>query len=130
MQQCIFCLIAAAKIPSYKVFEDDNFLAFLDIRPVVKGHSLVIPKKHSEFFYDVPKVGKLFEVVKKVSLASKKALNSAYVQIRTLGLAVPHAHVHVLPMESRNKEHPDWSKPLSFTSQQLSEISSLIRSNL
>ena len=127
---CIFCQIAAGKLPSYKVYEDQNYLAFLDIQPAVKGHALVIPKEHYKFFYDVPNIGKYFEVVKKISLASKKAFNSAYVQTRTLGEAVPHAHVHVLPITQFGNEKLDWSKPLNFSAAELSRIASDIRSAL
>lgn len=127
---CIFCQISVGQLPSYKVYEDDQFLGFLDIKPAVKGHVLVIPKKHCQFFYDVPNIGDYFEVVKKISLAVKKVFNSAYVQIRTLGEAIPHAHVHVLPIAQFGNEKLDWSKPLNFSAAELSRIASDIRSAL
>lgn len=127
---CIFCQIAAGKLPAYKVYEDDQFLAFLDIRPIVKGHILVVPKKHYQFFYDVPNLGNYFNIVKKISLAAKKAFNSAYIQIRTLGEAVPHSHVHVLPIVKLGNERLDWSKPLNLSAAELSQIASALKSAL
>lgn len=125
---CVFCQIVSGQLPAYKIYEDSDFLAFLDIQPVVRGHILVIPKEHHQFFYDVPHAGNYFEVVKKVSLAGKKALNSAYIQTRTLGEAVPHAHVHVLPIVKFGNEKLDWSKHLSFSSIELSQTASAIKS--
>ena len=73
---CIFCKIVSGKIPCYKVYEDENFLAFLDIRPLNLGHTLVIPKKHFRWVWDVPNIGEYFEVVCKIAVAEQKAFDT------------------------------------------------------
>jgi len=97
MQDGVFCKIAEGTVPANKVYEDEDFLAFLDIRPLNPGHSLVIPKKHYQWVFDVEDFGKYFEVVKKVSLATKKVLNAESVSLVVFGHDVPHAHVWVVP---------------------------------
>jgi histidine triad (HIT) family protein len=101
---CIFCKIVKGEIPSEKVYEDDSVLAFLDIGPVNKGHTLVIPKKHYETLLDVPDelLGKVAVAVKKVSSAVKKATNCDGISIgmsnyKAAGQLVFHAHFHVMP---------------------------------
>ena len=71
--KCIFCGIVAGTIPSTKIYEDADFLAFADIHPVGPGHTLIIPKTHYRYVWDVPNIGAYFEVVKKIALAQKKA---------------------------------------------------------
>ncbi|OGM11043.1 hypothetical protein A2Z22_04110 [Candidatus Woesebacteria bacterium RBG_16_34_12] len=97
MKDCIFCKIVSGDISSYKVYEDKDFLSFLDIRPLTKGNCLVIPKKHYSWTYDVPSFGKYFEVAKKVGLAAQKTFKSDWICFLTLGLEVPHAHIRVIP---------------------------------
>ncbi len=75
MQDCIFCKIVNGEIPSNKVYEDEKFLAFLDINPLSPGHTQVIPKEHYRWVWDVPNIGEYFEVVKKIAKAQKKAFN-------------------------------------------------------
>lgn len=95
--ECIFCKIISGEIPSYKVYEDENFFAFLDIRPLNPGHTLVIPKKHYRWVWDVENIGGYFEVVKKIANAIKKVLNTDYVVSLVFGEEVPHAHVWLAP---------------------------------
>lgn len=97
MPDCIFCKIISGSIPSYKIFEDDRFLAFLDIMPVVPGHTLVVPKKHYRWVHDVVEFGAFWEVAQKVAKAQMAALGSPTVIFGTAGFQVPHAHIHVLP---------------------------------
>jgi len=97
MEKCVFCQIVKKEIPCFKVFENEDFLAFLDIKPRNKGHTLVIPKKHFRWVWDVPEIGEYFEVVKKVSLAIKKAMKTDWVVSVILGQEVPHAHVWLVP---------------------------------
>jgi histidine triad (HIT) family protein len=97
MQRTVFMDIVEGKIPSYKVYEDDSFFAFLDIYPRAKGHTLVIPKKPFRFVYDVPEFGKYWEAVYKITAAIQKGLQPTWVNYATFGLEVPHAHVHILP---------------------------------
>lgn len=97
MEDCIFCKIVKGEIPSYKIYEDTSYLAFLDIFPRVKGHALVIPKKHYRWVNDVEDFGNYWEMAKKVSLAIQKSLNARFTSYLTLGEEVPHAHIHILP---------------------------------
>ncbi len=97
MKNCIFCKIVAGRLPCYKVYEDDLFLAFLDIDPRTKGHSLLIPKKHYRWVYDVPEFEKYWEAVLKLTKAMQRAMSPKFVTYVTHGLEVSHAHIHVLP---------------------------------
>jgi histidine triad (HIT) family protein len=97
MKDCIFCKIVKGEIPSYKVYEDDKFFAFLDVRPRTKGHTLVIPKKHYQWVYDVPEFGEYWLTTLKITRAMQKSLNPTFVNYLTYGMEVPHAHIHVLP---------------------------------
>ncbi len=94
---CIFCKIIAGEIPSYKVYEDDNFFAFLDISPLNPGHTLIIPKKHYRWVWDVPNIGEYYQVVGKTAKAIKKAFSTDWVISLVVGEAVPHAHVWLIP---------------------------------
>ena len=94
---CIFCQIIQGKAPAHKIWEDERFLAFLDNRPLTRGNTLVIPKKHCRWVDDVPNFGAYFEVAKRIGLAAKKGLGAQWVSYITLGLGVPHAHIRVVP---------------------------------
>lgn len=94
---CVFCDIVSGKIPCYKVYENDDFLAFLDIRPLNLGHTLVIPKKHYRWVWDVPNIEKYFETVRKVARAIKGVFKIEQVKSIILGEEVPHAHVWLIP---------------------------------
>lgn len=94
---CIFCKIVKGEIPAHKVYEDDNFLAFLDIHPQSPGHTQVITKKHYRWVWDVPNAGEYFEVVKKIALAQQKAFNTDWILSKIIGDEVEHAHIWVFP---------------------------------
>ena len=101
---CIFCKIVKGDLPSYKIYEDDNYLAFLSIAPLNPGHSLIIPKKHYRWVWDVPadrqsspNIGEYYEVVGKIANATKKAFDTKMVASAVVGEEVPHAHVWVVP---------------------------------
>lgn len=94
---CVFCKIVAGEIPSHKVYEDDNFLAFLDIRPLNIGHTLIIPKKHYRWVWDVPNIGEYYKVVGKIANALKKAFETDYVVSLVFGEEVEHAHIWLVP---------------------------------
>jgi len=96
---CIFCKIVAGEIPAYKVYEDEHFLAFLDVNPRAAGHVQVIPKEHHRWVWSVPNIGKYFEVVQKIALAEQKAFNTELIRSQVFGDEVPHAHVWVWPGE-------------------------------
>jgi histidine triad (HIT) family protein len=94
---CVFCKIARGEIPAYKVFENDEFMAFLDINPVNPGHTLVIPKKHYRWVWDIPNIGDSFLFARTVVRALQKAMSTEWVVCDIAGTGVPHAHTHLVP---------------------------------
>lgn len=104
MTDCIFCKIAKNKIPCYKVYEDKEFLAFLDINPRNPGHTLIIPKKHYRWVWDVPNIDSYYKIVGKIANAIKKALKTDFVVSLVIGEEVPHAHVWLVP-RFKNDDH-------------------------
>lgn len=124
MEGCVFCKIAEGKIPAYKVYEDKNFVAFLDIRPLNPAHVQVIPKKHYRWVFDVPNFGEYLEVVKKIGLAAIKELGAFTFSIATLGFDVEHAHVWVVP-RYENDGHGGlirWDNVKDISKEEMSEI--------
>lgn len=100
MDNCIFCKIVKGEIPATKVYEDENFLAFLDIHPRGPGHTQIIPKKHYKWVWDVPNAEEYFEVVKEIALAQKKAFKTDMVRSQIYGEEISHAHIWVWPEAS------------------------------
>lgn len=98
----IFAKIAAGEIPSYKCAANDEFYAFLDINPMVKGHTLVIPRREVDYIFDMDddEVARFQVFAKKVAMAIKAAFPCVKVGEAVLGLEVPHAHIHLVPMQS------------------------------
>ena len=98
----IFSKIAAGEIPSYKCAENDQFYAFLDINPLVKGHTLVIPRREVDYIFDMEddEIAAFQVFAKQVAIAIKKAFPCKKVAEVVLGLEVPHAHIHLIPMQS------------------------------
>ena len=98
----IFSKIAAGEIPSYKCAEDDEFYAFLDINPLVVGHTLVIPRREVDYFFDMDddELARYQKFAKRVAVAVKQAFPCRKVAQVVLGLEVPHAHIHLIPMQS------------------------------
>lgn len=112
----IFSKIIAGEIPCYKVAEDDRFFAFLDINPVNWGHTLVVPKQEIDYIFDIEddQLGAMVVFAKKVAKAIKEAIPCRKVGVTVLGLEVPHAHIHLVPLQQEgdmdfNKkiENPD-----------------------
>ena len=97
MENCIFCKIVKGEIPAHKVYEDEKFLAFLDINPQSPGHVQVIPKEHYRFVWDVPNAGEYFEVAKKIAKAQQKAFGTEAIWSRIMGDEIPHAHIWIFP---------------------------------
>lgn len=97
MNDCIFCKIARKEIPAHIVYEDDAFLAFLDIRPLSPGHALVIPKQHYRWVWDVPQSGAYFDAVARVARAQRQAFGTDMVLSKIVGEEVHHAHIWVYP---------------------------------
>jgi len=98
----IFSKIAAGEIPSYKCAEDAEFYAFLDINPLVKGHTLVIPRREVDYIFDMDEAetARYHVFARKVAIAIKRAFPCLKVGMAVLGLEVPHAHIHLVPMQS------------------------------
>jgi histidine triad (HIT) family protein len=99
MNDCIFCKIIKGEIPSYKIYEDESFVSFLDINPVSKGHALIIPKNHIEWMHEAEDnlIKEIFVLTKKMMLNIKENLQCDYVQVSVVGKDVPHFHVHLIP---------------------------------
>ena len=97
----IFSRIIAGEIPSYKVAENDQFYAFLDINPLVKGHTLVVPKREVDYIFDLEddELAAMHVFAKKIALAIQKAFPCKKVGVAVMGLEVPHAHIHLIPIQ-------------------------------
>jgi len=113
----IFTRIVKGEIPCYKVAEDDQFLAFLDINPLAKGHTLVIPKTETDYIFDLNdgEYSRLFLFARKVAHAVEKVVPCKRIGIAVLGLEVPHAHIHLVPINT--VYDIDFSKPKLALSQ-------------
>ena len=109
----IFSRIIAGEIPCYKVAENDKFFAFLDINPVNWGHTLVVPKKETDYIFDIDDedLAEMMLFSKKVSTAIKKAIPCRKVGVTVLGLEVPHAHIHLVPLQREGDM--DFNKKIS-----------------
>lgn len=100
MENCTFCKIAKKEIPAYIVYEDSDFVAFLDIYPQSPGHVQVIPKNHYRWVWDIPNAGEYFEVVKKVAKAQQKAFDTEWILSKIVGEDVEHAHIWIYPAKA------------------------------
>lgn len=126
----IFSKIAAGEIPSYKCAESEKFYAFLDINPVAKGHTLVIPRREVDYIFDMDddEIAEYQVFAKKVATALKKAFPCRKVAQVVLGLEVPHAHIHLIPMNS--EADVDFRKEkLKMSEEEFKEIAEAIRKN-
>ena len=124
-------MIVAGEIPCYKVAEDERFFAFLDINPLAKGHTLVIPKQEVDYIFDLPDddLGAMQVFAKKVALAIGKAFPCIKVGQAVLGLEVPHAHIHLVPMQSE-KDMLFTNPKLKLSPDEFSQIAAAIREQL
>jgi histidine triad (HIT) family protein len=127
----IFTKIVNGEIPAYKVAEDENYFAFLDIFPVAKGHTLVIPKKEVDYLFDLDdeSYAGLQLFAKKVARGLKKAIPCEKVGVLVLGLEVPHAHIHLVPMQNEG-DLLNFSKKKKFSTEEFEEITKLISENI
>ncbi|MGM9679440.1 MAG: HIT family protein [Bacteroidaceae bacterium] len=127
----IFSRIVAGEIPCYKIAEDEHYLAFLDISPLQKGHTLCIPKREVDYIFDLPdeELAGLQVFAKKVAIAIKKAFPCAKVGQCVLGLEVPHAHIHLVPMQTE-ADMRFTNQHLSLTPEEFQEIAERIRREL
>lgn len=123
----IFSKIIAGEIPSYKIAEDDNYFAFLDINPLSKGHALVIPKKEIDYIFDLDEecYDGLFRFTRKVSRAIENSVDCIRLGIVVYGLDVPHAHIHLIPLTGNNDI--DFNKKrVKLTEKEFTELSKTI----
>ncbi|OFX28302.1 MAG: HIT family hydrolase [Bacteroidetes bacterium GWA2_31_9] len=123
----IFTKIVSGEIPCFKIAEDDNYFAFLDIRPLAKGHTLVIPKKETDYIFDLDDntLSGLHLFSKKIAIAIEKVVKCKKIGTAVLGLEVPHAHIHLIPIN--NISDINFANPkLVFSNDELKEIAEKI----
>lgn len=123
----IFSRIIAGEIPCYKVAEDDKYFAFLDINPVTKGHTLVVPKHEVDYLFNLnnDEYAGLMLFAKKVAKAIGQTIECKRVAVAVLGLEVPHAHIHLIPIQSE-KDMDFFREKLSLPAQEMSDIATRI----
>lgn len=126
----IFSRIVAGEIPSYKIAETADFYAFLDIFPIAKGHTLVIPKKEVDYYFDLDDelIAGLNVFAKKIAVAIKKAIPCERIGTTVIGLEVPHAHLHLIPINSISDM--SFSKKMKLSKEEMIEIMESIKANL
>jgi histidine triad (HIT) family protein len=127
----IFSKIVKGEIPCYKIAEDEKYFAFLDINPLQEGHTLVIPKVEVDYLFDIDDevLAGMMVFAKKIAVALDKAIPSKRVGVAVLGLEVPHAHIHLIPLQSEGDIN--FSNPkLKFTPEEFSSIAEKIRKEL
>jgi len=126
----IFSKIVAGEIPCYKVADNEQFFAFLDINPMTKGHTLVIPKKEIDYIFDLDEqtYSGLMMFAKKVAHALEKSVECKRIGVAVVGLEVPHAHVHLIPIQKEGDMVISNPK-LKFSSEEMKEIAQKIASN-
>ena len=127
----IFTKIIEGEIPCYKIAEDDKFLAFLDISPLAKGHTLVIPKVEIDYIFDVEDnvLGEMMVFAKKVALKVEKAIPCERIGVSIIGLEVPHAHIHLVPMNTADDVNFTRAK-LSLSKEEMLDVLSKINGYL
>lgn len=124
----IFSMIVNGDIPNYKVAEDENYYAFLDINPLAEGHTLVIPKREEDYIFDLTdeELAGMVKFAKRVAEKQKSVFGCKKVAMVVLGLEVPHAHIHLIPMNS--EADVDFRKPkLQLTPEEFAEIANKIK---
>ena len=127
----IFTKIIQGEIPSYKIAEDDKFFAFLDIFPLAKGHTLVVPKQEIDYIFDIDDalLGEMMVFAKRVGKAIEKVVSCERIGITVIGLEVPHAHIHLIPIHSITDM--DFSREkLKFEKADFESLAEAIRGNL
>jgi histidine triad (HIT) family protein len=127
----LFTKIINGEIPSYTIAEDDNYFAFLDIRPMSKGHTLVIPKREEDYIFDLEdeELAGILPFAKKVAGAIEKAVDCKRIGISVVGLEVPHAHVHLIPINSIS-DMTFMKDPVEMSEEEFKDLAEEIRSHL
>ena len=130
MSDSIFTKIIKGEIPCYKIAEDDRFIAFLDVSPIKKGHTLVVPKAQIDYLFDLDDslLSDLMIFAKKVAQKMERAISCERIGIAVIGLEVPHAHIHLVPLDTVGDI--DFSQPkLQLSAMEMTEIADSIRIN-
>ena len=130
MSDSIFTKIIKGEIPCYKIAEDDCFIAFLDVFPIKKGHTLVVPKAQIDYLFDLDDslLSDLMIFAKKVAQKMERAISCERIGIAVIGLEVPHAHIHLVPLDTVGDI--DFSQPkLQLSAMEMTEIADSIRIN-
>lgn len=127
----IFKKIIQGEIPCYKIAENDQFLAFLDVFPLVHGHILVVPKKETDYIFDMEdaELSAMMLFAKKIAKAQKAAVPCKRIGVAVIGLEVPHAHIHLVPMNTANDVNFTQPK-IKPTGEELAEMAEKIKSKL
>jgi len=128
MQDSIFTKIIKGEIPCYKIAEDDRFIAFLDVFPIKKGHTLVVPKVQIDYLFDLDDslLSDLMLFAKKVAQKMERAISCERIGVAVIGLEVPHAHVHLVPLDTVGDI--DFGQPkLQLSNEEMAEIADSIR---
>ena len=130
MSDSIFTKIIKGEIPCYKIAEDDRFIAFLDVSPIKKGHTLIVPKAQIDYLFDLDDslLSDLMIFAKKVAQKMERAISCERIGIAVIGLEVPHAHIHLVPLDTVGDI--DFSQPkLQLSAMEMTEIADSIRIN-
>lgn len=128
----IFSRIIAGEIPCHKIAENEHFFAFLDINPLAAGHTLVVPKNEIDYIFNMPdaELGSMMVFAKGVARAVEKAIPCLRIGVTVIGLEVPHAHIHLIPMTNHGTDDLNFTKKrATFTPEQYAQIAQLIRDN-
>lgn len=127
----LFSRIISGEIPCYRIAESENFLAFLDIRPLAKGHTLVIPKRESDYIFrmDDDELGALMVFAKKVAIELEKEVTCARIGVAVIGLEVPHTHIHLVPINTvgdLNFKNP----PVNVSPEEMTDLATRVNSRI
>lgn len=127
MESCIFCQILKGSAPAHKIWENENFFAFLDVNPVNPGHTMIIPKHHLDYVFDLeePLYSELFKVAKELSEPIQRAMEASRIGVVIEGFGVSHLHVHLVPINKVNELDPTRAK--RATMEELAQIADRIK---
>ncbi len=129
MENCIFCKIVKGEIPCVKILEDEKYFAFLDLNPINPGHTLLIPKKHNDYIFDLEdeEYQELMLQGKRLAKILKNKLNPKRIGIAVEGFAIPHVHIHLVPLNNGSELNPERARPA--TQEKLKEVADKILKN-
>jgi len=132
VEDCVFCKIIREELPSYSVFDDGDYIAFLDIRPMNPGHTLVVPKLHYRWVWDVPEAGRYFETVTRIAKALQKTMKTEWIAADVAGMGVAHAHIHLIPRfpNDGHGEFVNGRNVKMITPEQMKKVAETIRKGL